>query len=358
MRIMVFDVPANIGGALSILNEFHTEVKSCVKEDIEWFFILSEPFLEETKNIRVLRYPWIKKSWIHRIYFDQIIAPKLVKQYNVDKIFSLQNIVVPRVAKKQILYIHQSLPFVNYKFKFKENKLFWIYQNIISLIIYSSMKKAVRVIVQTEWMKKACIEKGDISDNKIIVVPPKLHIKVDKVFKHSKNSLITFFYPASSSYYKNHRIIVEACEHLVRNNNLSFNIIFTLKGDEDKHIESLYKKVQSNNLPIEFIGNISKEEVYEYYTKTFLVFPSYVETYGLPLLECRLHEGIIIAADTEFSKEVLRGYEKALYFDPFDSNSLTVLLEKAIMGELNFRKSDDNIKNPINKSLLTTIIED
>ncbi|HOA81141.1 MAG TPA: glycosyltransferase, partial [Defluviitaleaceae bacterium] len=80
----------------------------------------------------------------------------MVKKYKPDKVLSLQNTIIPKVKKaKQEVYIHQSLPFVEYKFRFKENTGLWIYQNIIGRMIIRSIKKADHVIVQTEWMKKA-----------------------------------------------------------------------------------------------------------------------------------------------------------------------------------------------------------
>ena len=81
MRIMVFDVPAESGGALTILNQYYdTAIKD--KEN-DWVFVVSTPELKETDNVKVLNYPWIKKSWFHRLYFDKLVANKLVDKYNV-----------------------------------------------------------------------------------------------------------------------------------------------------------------------------------------------------------------------------------------------------------------------------------
>ena len=75
MNIMVFDVPAESGGALSVLKYFYSEYKA--DENNNYIFVVSKPEMKEAHNIKVLRYPWIKKSWLHRLYFDSLIAPKL-----------------------------------------------------------------------------------------------------------------------------------------------------------------------------------------------------------------------------------------------------------------------------------------
>ncbi len=320
MKIMVFDVPAESGGALSVLKDFYNEYKG--NENNEYIFVVSKPELEEAKNINVLRYPWIKKSWLHRFYFDIFIAPKIIKTHGVDEILSLQNVIIPYTKVKQTVYVHNSLPFAEYRFKFFENKLLWVYQNVISRSIFNSIKKADKVIVQTQWMKKACIENLKVNHEKIKVVPPRINIEVKKYFKPTKESLSTFFYPASGVEFKNHSVIVEACSELKKEGIDNFRVIFTLNGCENKNVSKLYKKIKEESLPIEFIGNISREEVFENYTKSVLIFPSYIETVGMPLIEARMHETPILASDCEFSHEILYGYNKVNYFNPFDINNL------------------------------------
>ncbi len=324
---MVFDVPAESGGALSILNEYYENAVNQKNKNIEWIFVVSKPRLESRENVKILRYPWIKKSWFHRLYFDYFIAHKLVKKYSADKVLSLQNLTIPRVKGiNQTLYVHQSLPFVDYRFKFIDDKKLWVYQNIIGKGIINSIKKADNIIVQTEWMKEKCLEMIKVDKEKIEVRPPQVNIEPKKFYNANSESRRTFFYPAGSGYYKNHRVIVDACEELLKEATIDFHVIFTLKGDETDHITSLYSKTVDLGLPISFIGQISREEVFEYYTKSILVFPSYIETFGLPMLEAKLHKGMILASDCSFSREILDDYENALFFNPFNSVELKNLM--------------------------------
>ena len=109
MKIMVFDVPAEYGGALTILEQYYD--KAVGDTNNQWVFIVSTPNLQERGNIRVLRYPWIKKSWFHRLYFDNFIARKIVEEYQPDEVLSLQNVIIKKLKVKQTLYLHQPLPF-------------------------------------------------------------------------------------------------------------------------------------------------------------------------------------------------------------------------------------------------------
>lgn len=359
LNIMVFDVPAESGGALSVLNDFYNEVIMSDNKSINWFFVLSTPTLNETANIKVLRFPWIKKSWGHRFYFDQVIAPKLAKKYKVNRIFSLQNILIPRVESEQVLYVHQPLPFVDYKFSIKENKLFWVYQNIIGRNIINSIKKSHRVIVQTEWMKKSCVEKAQIPTSKIEVLPPIINLKIEKYFEPNEKSLSTFFYPASGMVYKNHQVIVEACRKLKGLTNKNYEVVFTLNGDENQHVAKLLKIVQEEQLPIRFEGSKTRKEVFDLYTKSILLFPSYIETFGLPMLEGRMHKSIIFAAHTPFSHEILEGYSNAFFFDASNSEKLAQLMKEVSDGILSYFEdtSFQFINEDVDRLLINQVVK-
>jgi len=334
MNIMVFDVPASTVGALSILNDFYNDLKIRQGNEHNWIFVLSKPNIEETESIKVRRFPWIKKSWLHRLYFDNIVAPYLVNKYKIDKVLSFQNVIIPRTKVEQVLYMHNALPFIDYKFAFKENKHLWIYQNIIGWNIVKSIKRANKVLVQSEWIKKACVEKAKVPSEKINVIQPRLNIANNKYFVPREEAYTTFFYPASEFEYKNHKVIIDACKRLKQEKIKNYKVIFTLKGDENNYVSKLFNEVKENHLPIDFVGNLSREQVFDLYTKSVLIFPSYIETFGLPLLEAKLHRGIIFASDCPFSHEILDGYENVHFFNPFDSNDLLKHIKNSINGDL------------------------
>lgn len=326
MRIMVFDVPAESGGALSVLNEIYAEYKADKKNN--YIFVISKPEIEETENIKVLRFPWIKKSWMHRLYFDNIIAPKLIRRYEVDEVFSLQNIIIPNTKIWQTVYVHNSLPFSEYRFSVLEDRMLWVYQNILSNSIFKSIKKANKVIVQTEWMKKVCVKKMNVDDEKIKVLPPKIDIEVKRSFERAKESLKTFFYPASGVIFKNHKVIIDACIKLKEQGIKDYKIVFTLEGDENKNILALYKKVKENQLPVDFVGSLSRAAVFDYYSRSVLIFPSYIETVGLPLIEAKMHGTPILVSDCPFSHEVLDDYENKRIFKYQDYTELAFLMKQ------------------------------
>lgn len=326
MKKVVFDVPAEYGGALTILNQYYEKAVNDVEN--EWLFVISTPNLPETDNVKVIKYPWVKKSWFHRLFFDQFLAHKIVEENKADEVISLQNIIVRNVSVKQTLYLHQPLPFVEKRYRINENFKFWIYQNLISKMIFSSIKKADKVIVQTQWMKKAVVEKSGVSINKIEIVPPKVEVDANGYFKNNESNI--FFYPASGLLYKNHSIIVETCKLLNKKDIHNYKVVFTLTGKENKNIIAMYEECNKNKLPVEFVGSLSRTQVYEYYCKSTLLFPSYIETFGLPLVEAKVHKCPIIASDCAFSHEILKDYTQVDFFDPFNKDELLQIMSSRV----------------------------
>ena len=100
--------------------------------------------------------------------------------------------------------------------------------------------------------------------------------------------------------------------------------------------------VRRERPPVEFVGNLFHEEVFKLYTKTILIFLSFIEAFGLPLLQANLHKSIIFAFNCPFSREILNGYADAYYFDPFNSYELFELFLKAIEGNLKSYKDPHN----------------
>jgi glycosyltransferase involved in cell wall biosynthesis len=330
---MVFDVPAENGGALTILNQYYVDAVNDHKN--EWVFVISTPTLLEHTNVKVLNFPWIKKSWIHRLFFDWFVAYKLVEKHKVDEVLSLQDVIIRKTKVKQVLYLHLLLPFIEKRYKITENFKFWVYQNIISVMIFDSVKKADVVIVQTKWIEDTVTKKVGVSDDKFIVQSPKINISVKLKYCLTNESVNVFFYPSSAFVYKNHDILIKACQSLKARGIENYRLILTLKGDENKSINSIRDTIIKDKLPIEFIGSIPIEKVYDYYSKSTLIFPSYLETFGLPLLEAKMHNTPILASNCEFSHEILDTYDNVSFFDPFNSKELSILMERKLTRRIN-----------------------
>lgn len=325
MTTLVLDVAADSGGALTVLKKFYDDFSK--DRENKYVLVTGVVDLESTDNVTVVKLPWAKKSWFHRLYVDFIYVHKLIEKYDIDYIFSLQNTCVLNTKIPQSLYVHQPLPFCGIQFGLREHPKFWVYQNVIGRLILLSAKKAEKVIVQTQWMKDAVIKKAGIREDRILLEAPEVNLQIDERFSETAYDNM-FFYPASNYVYKNHSVIFDAMNELKKNGISNYKVVLTLTYDELTDVcKQKYEAVQEN---VDLVGHIDLKEVYGYYSKTVLLFPSYIETYGLPLKEASMVGSPIIAASTPFAHEILDGYVEAKFFAYNDAKKLAELMKNKI----------------------------
>jgi glycosyltransferase involved in cell wall biosynthesis len=100
------------------------------------------------------------------------------------------------------------------------------------------------------------------------------------------------------------------------------------KGSYYKHLRGIVEKENLTNQII-FAGSISEEEKTWLYQncKAFL-FPSLYEGFGLPVIEAMLNGVPAIISNKTSLPEI--GSDKAYYFDSFDSETMTDVIQKSI----------------------------
>jgi glycosyltransferase involved in cell wall biosynthesis len=357
MTIIVNNVAAVNGGALSVLNDFISSIQKSNNKTIYWIILLGTLKYESFNNISFISFPWIKKSWFHRLYFDFFYGPILVRKLKGDYVFSLQNMIFPFCKVDQICYFHNALPFSEYRFGIFSNFKFWIYQNLIKYLYIFSFFKSKIIIVQSNWMKVDISHKLNIVSDKIFVFPPKINFLSTIPLTKENRIEFCFFYPASSVSFKNHKIIVEASRKLKDVHGINIPIVFTLKGNENKLVKSLKKIVDFNELNISFIGQISREKVFLFYQNSVLVFPSFIESSPYPLSEASQFNSIIFAADLKYSKETLDNYKNSYYFNPNKVDELVNLFLRFVNGEIEKSKTLFIPKNRNDVDLIDFVIK-
>lgn len=328
MKIAVVDFAASIGGAQSILLDFYRYATEQV-DDIEWVFFVGDVELEEKPHLKVIKILTAKQKWVQRLRFDWLNGRIMINSLHLDAVINLQNTLVRGVKSSQFLYIHQSIPFQKAKrFSFfnKSERIYAIYQYIIGYLIKISAKKAKAVFVQTQWMKDALSKYKNKND--IFVIPPT--ITVPEINERCKLDTTSFIYPANKILYKNHSLIIKAVERLSAENITDFSVVFTI-DKKDSFPDTPHQ--------IHYVGILPREELMKLYRSSIMVFPSYIETYGLPLEEAKVMGGTIFASRTEFSREILEGYENSYFFDPFCEDELVALMRRAITHQIELKDS-------------------
>ncbi|MEQ5161773.1 glycosyltransferase [Proteus terrae] len=307
-NILVIATAARTGGALSILKQVICDAKNTTDK---YTFLIDHSiknYLEKSPNIIYISID--TKNWIKRIYYDYRGYSKIIKKSNYNICLNLQNIPVRINNVKQYIYYHQPLPLNNHNF-YKESKKLWLYQKFYLYFVKINIRFAHKFIVQTEWIQKNLTKKIKFNKNKIIIIKPIINVKKELINKnqYKKNDNV-LFYPAASYFYKNHNLIIKALSTISTRFLKEHNYILYLTITEDEYLNT-YKHTIPENIKefIVFLGPIKHEDVHYYFSASkALLFPSYIETFGLPLVEAMSHGCFIIASDLEYSMDTLKKY--------------------------------------------------
>lgn len=304
MRIVVVDIAARGGGANTILEGLYRHATTR-GSDHQWIFLLGERYLPDAPNAHTLTFPAVRSHWGLRLAFDFLTGERIINALRPDVVLSLQNTTVTGVDCPQILYLHQSLPFFQerrYSFlKPKESRVA-LYQRAVGGLIKRSVRRADRVVVQTAWLRDAIVEAG-VHPARVVQVLPDLEPELlDLAASPNGRDPNLFVCPTAAWAYKNTHCVLEAARILTARG-LAPSITVTLPDGPP--------------IPgVRYVGNVSREAVLRELTRGTLLFPSRVESYGLPLAEARALGAPVLAADRHYAHEVLAGYPNARFFDP------------------------------------------
>ncbi len=333
--VFVNATAATEGGALIILKQFLEEIPGYSNKDELYYLFCSLEELKtyERENIKIISN--IKeKNWLNRIRWDLYGLKKWSKQKGIkaDLIISFQNTGVFYYNNiKQLIYLHQSLSFlenINWNFFNKDERALRFYKSIYKKLIRLTLKSNSYIVVQTEWMKNAVVEQFNWNSKKISVIKPNIkNIAVEKISKIDfNNNEFHLFYPANNAVYKNHELIINALKYIkdnkpeiYKNIILHFTLNGTLSNNRNAVLANLIKDLQVDE-QIKYEGKMPYERILSFYKScNLMLFPSYIETFGLPLIEAASFGMPILAAETNYAREVMSDYEGVKFLDYKDS---------------------------------------
>jgi glycosyltransferase involved in cell wall biosynthesis len=129
-----------------------------------------------------------------------------------------------------------------------------------------------------------------------------------------------FLYVASGEPHKNHRLLVEAWVLLAR---ASIKPLLRLTLNPVHHAELtawIEDSSRSFGLRIENTGEVAPQQLSRLYDEAgALIYPSFTESLGLPLLEARAHGLPIIASERDFVRDIVTPQQT---FDPESALSI------------------------------------
>lgn len=342
MNIIVNTPALRSSGALSIYLQFINHLSFFVGNNRYYIFVDSSVAKPIIKGVTYIVDD--DHSWSHRLYWDFLGLKKWLRKQNIvpDVVVSLQNTGV-NIDCRQIIYYHQSLPFYNRKWNFfnKEERLLWIYKNIYPLFVSLSLTGNTEIVVQVPYIKRNFIKKFHVQDDRVHVLFPdteKIDEKMIQPYNFETN-YYHFIYPAIPKSYKEHKTFCFVMDRLRKNNRDLYDRIkihLTLNKGVYESFDSLINKLNLEGCFV-FEGRIEHNRLLSMYkSATGLLYPSTIETIGLPLLEAASFGLPIIVSDLDYSREVLEDYKGVTYVASYDYDSWAEKIGKVCLENKKF----------------------
>lgn len=242
-----------------------------------------------------------------------------------DATVSLANVNVswPEGETPDFLYYHQAIPLYPERwnpFRATQRGL-WLYKTLFRRIVARSLRPSTQVLVQLECIKRRFSQVYGVPGGQIHVVapealpapegPPDDSIRLDA-------QACNLVYPATPFVYKNHEVLLKALRILAARNT-GIKIKLYLTATREQIAGWGIEEAKGENVEVVYLGYVGQEALRGVYCQAdALLFPSRIESFGLPLIEAAAMGLPVLAGDTDFAREVLQGYAGARYL-PVDS---------------------------------------
>lgn len=275
-----------------------------------------------TPGVEIMELPHIKPSWWRRLWAEWYQFNALSAQLGVDLWLSLHDIT-PRVqARRQAVYCHNPAPF--WKPTWRDawyGPDYWAFARFYGLMYRAFIGRNEAVIVQQDWLRDQFRERYGAQH--VIVARPEMpgSAPIAAAAPPVQQGTV-FIYPALARCFKNFEVIGEAVELLEADPAWIGQVRWTLSGNENRYARWLKRRF-GHLRSIHWLGLQTREQMQKQYSEAqCLIFPSRLETWGLPITEAKQLGLAVLAADLPYAYETVGDCEAVDFFPPHDAGAL------------------------------------
>lgn len=332
------------GGTLKIMLDCLDSAQRCLSSDWRIIALVHKCSLVENTRIECIEYPEVKRSWVARIRMEWIESLKLSRQLNPDLWVSLHDITPRVIARRQVVYAHNPSPF--YRITAEEACLepkFAFFTLFYRYLYWAFIHRNYYVIVQQDWIRNAF--RQIYGHPSILVAHPSiLQTTSDcNTIIRCEGRKLVFLYPALPRVFKNFEVICQAVIILHLSFRNQIEIRLTIDGKETPYTRRLLEAYGLEH-GIKFIGIQNRESMARQYAECDVVlFPSRLETWGLPISEAKALGKPLLVADLPYAYETVGTYAAVSFIAPGDPSAWAAKIQEIIEGEIHY---DGNIGVP------------
>ena len=292
---------------------------------------------ELPSNFQWVQIPDWTASLPRRVFWLQVELPRILKRIGADVLFAASDVSTLRPPCPMVIMVHNFNPFS------PSRRDIWSLSQLARIalhrwLIRKSAQNAARVVFVSQWSSQEINPQLGISADSICViyhgVDQGFSPSVQKTQSHSSRFILAV---SEVLEHKNLRRMAEAYCNLTQllNNDIRLVIAGPIGSTADKN--SLEQILARKGLldRVTFTGFIGKSELANLYRQAeLLIFPSLVETFGLPLIEAMASGLPVVSSNATAMPEICQ--EAALYFDPLNISEMTQSMQR-VLTEVDLR---------------------
>ena len=354
--IVVSAVSLRKGGTLTILRNCLEYLSTLAQTgECRIVALVHKKELAFYPGIEYIEMPDIIKSWSRRLWCEYVAMHDISRQLSPVYLWLSLHDTTPNVlAERQAVYCQTSFPFL----KWKMQDLFFDYKIVLFSLFTRfayriHIKRNDKLVVQAEWLRKGFARMFELPESKFVVAPPTSARQKTPAGSAKESVCKSFLFASTPDCHKNFETVCRAAKLLEKEVGTGkFKVTLTLSGAENRYARWLYKR-WGNVRSIDFAGFMSKEKLYDTYAGTdCLLFPSRVETWGLPISEFAAFGKPMLLADLPYAHETAAGSGRTAFFNPEKPEELKEQMKRLVEGDTSFLKAlpETDIPQPVTRT--------
>lgn len=335
-HLVINAINLSVGGGRTVLRAFLGALLAQMPPDLlVTCFVRQSDDLPAGPSIAYVVPRLPRNSWLARLWFENVGLARALSGRGVDIFVSLQGSGARVDAPQRFVYCHNALPLVTIPpGAFDGARQLRMMRQVYDLLYRFTIRRGDWLIVQQAWVREAfCTRYGHC--RAIVAHPIDATAKPAARVPVPSGTAVPFklLYPLAAHPYKNAQVACDAAVALEAAHPGRFELTLTIRGDETFYAADLLARY--GHCPaIRFAGALTHERLLMLYREVdLLVFPSLVETWGLPISEAKAAGLPILVADLPYAYETIGDCTAAGFFNPLDAAALAEAIRGCWTGE-------------------------
>jgi len=330
-RIVLSGVNFTDMGPLTVFKEAVASLAEEYSDRYEIIALVHRRSLFDIPDVTFMEYPEVKSSWLRRLRFEYFECRTISEELKPYLWFAMHDMTPNVRAEIRAVYCHNPSPF--YPFRIREALLDWkfgLFTLLYRFLYGINIRSNDFVVVQQDWMRKQFRSRYGVRT--VVVAHPSVDYLQIPLGEHAHtcaHGRYRFFYPAYPRTFKNIEQILQAARKLERDGFDQFEVWLTMNGTETRYADRLAREF-SDLTTVRWLGLLPRTEVMRLYGEAdCLIFPSKLETWGIPITEFKATGKPILAANLPYAHETVNAYAQVAFFEIGDDSQLAEMMRQA-----------------------------